>query len=424
MVAIITSAHGVRGILNYNENKVNKKDAELLWAAGFPRDGDTLSFGNKLERFEKLLAQNQRCRKNAMHVSLNFSKEEIIDNELMKQIALDYMKGIGFGNQPFLLYRHYDAAHPHIHIATVIIEEGGNRIETYNIGKELSEPARKEIEIRYGLVKAEEQKKEGQFMITPVDLDKVIYGKSETKAAISAIVRDVTATYKFASIPEMNAVLRQFNILAYEGEEGSMMREKRGLSYYILNEHGDRVGVPIKASSIFSSPTVRNLEKKFPANKEARKPFGERLKHHIDKAMKSAGDRAHFELMLREKGIRIVMRENTLGQIYGVTFIDNATRVVFNGSALGKAYSANAFVPMLEEIGTRTEAPKTADKTKLSVEKLSGKSEPSNGNNEPSYPASRQPVIFKIVDIVFRTRNDGDAFDPFRKKKKKKIIPD
>lgn len=39
----------------------------------------------------------------------------------------------------------------------------------------------------------------------------------------------------------------------------------------------------------------------------------------------------------------MVFRENEEGRIYGVTFIDHRNREVYNGSRLGKEFSANAF---------------------------------------------------------------------------------
>ena len=229
MVAKIVCGKSIRGILNYNENKLEAAEASLLMAAGFPREPDQLSFKNKLERFEILTRQNKDTRTNTLHIMLNFSRQDQLDDDLLKGIALDYMNLIGFGDQPFLVYQHFDAAHPHLHIATVNIADGGQRIETHNIGKNQSEKARKEIEIQYGLIKAEDQVKETAYMLQPVNLDKVIYGKAPAKAAISAIVREVVDTYKFTSLPEFNAALKQFNIRAYRGAEGTRMYEKGGL---------------------------------------------------------------------------------------------------------------------------------------------------------------------------------------------------
>jgi hypothetical protein len=409
MVAKIKSGKSIRGILNYNENKVGQAEAQLLLASGFLRSPDQLSFNNKLDRFELLTSQNERSQTNALHITLNFSRKDILDDDLMQKIAMDYMQRIGFGGQPYLVYRHFDAAHPHLHIATVTIENGGNRIETFNIGKNQSEAARKEIEINYGLIKAEDQSKEMAYMLRPAKLDKVVYGKAETKAAISGIIRDVISSYKFTSLPELNAILRQFNVMADRGEPGTKMYEKKGLVYCLLNEQGEKTGVPIKASSIYESPTIKNLEKKFSPNDMARKPFGLRLKHQLDKAIASARNIDELKAQLQKQGIRILLRENVQGNIYGITFIDNATRVVFNGSDLGKQYGAAAFLARLPK--------EKFDSPAQSKER----DEPNTFVANENYPAQREPVIVTLLDIALSSGYDVNMPDPFRKKKKKRL---
>jgi len=412
MVAKIVCGKSIRGVLNYNENKLKNAEAALLLAAGFPRDPDRLSFKNKLERFEMLTRQNKDTRTNTLHITLNFSRQDQLNDDLLKSIALDYMDRIGFGDQPFLVYQHFDAAHPHLHIATVNIADGGGRIETHNIGKNQSEKARKELEIQYGLIKAEDQVKETAYLLQPVNLEKVIYGKAPTKAVISAIVREVAETYKFTSLPEFNAALRQFNVRAYRGAEGSRMYEKGGLVYNILNERNEPVGIPVKASSIYGNPTLKNLEKRYAANDAIRKPYGQRLKHLLDKAITTAKDAAALKAQLQNQGIRILFRENVQGNVYGATFIDNATRVVFNGSDLGKAYSAKAFLQRLPS-GALTEK----EQTEI-VSGITTKAEP---NTQKTYPAHDRPVIERMTDILLSSGHESQAPDPFRRKKKKRL---
>ena len=413
MVAKIVTGKSIRGILNYNESKVIKGEAELMMTPGFPRSPDALSFKNKLQRFEMLTRQNKRTKTNALHITLNFSPKDKMDDELMKQIALDYMEQIGFGNQPFLVYQHFDAAHPHIHIATTNIAEGGQRIETHNIGRILSEKARKAIEEAYGLIRAEDQKKEKSFLLKPVDIEKALYGKSETKAAISSIVRSVVAGYKFTSLPELNAVLRQFNVIADRGKEGSRMYEKKGLVYQLLDENGNKVGIPIKASSIYGKPTLPNIEKLFSPNKVTRKPYGKRLRYLLDKAL-ATGIQKEFTDLLEKQQVRIVLRENAEGKIYGITFIDNATGTVFNGSSLDKDYAAKAFLARMP-----------AGNPDMGIAAPPGEYEPKIAGNLPEklpddYFQAAGAVFLKITDTLLEPVEDYDEPNLLRRRKKKK----
>ena len=344
MVAKITTGKNIRGALHYNENKLVKGNADLLLANGFMDDSDSVGLHDKLVQFREFTDKNKRTKTNTLHISLNFSPKDELDDEKLKKIAMTYMEGIGFGDQPYLVYQHFDAAHPHIHILTTNIREDGKRIETHNLGKNQSELTRKSIEERFRLIKAEDQKKEQAYMLRTISMGKPQYGQSETKAAIANIVTEVMRTYKFTSLAEFNAALRQFNVTAYRGEPESRMYQKKGLVYSISDGDGNRLGVPIKASSIHSSPTFQNLEKRFGQNKESRKQHKSRAVKTIENILTKpeAKGLVRLKAALSKKGIHAVFRTNDQGRLYGVTFVDNVTRSVFNGSDLGKHLSANA----------------------------------------------------------------------------------
>lgn len=271
-MAKFISGKSIRGALRYNENKVSKGKAELIHAQGYPIDKEQLTFKQKFFRLARLAALNERVKTNCVHISLNFDPKEKLTNEKLIFIANIYMNKIGFDEQPFLVYRHTDAVHPHIHIVSTNIKKDGKRIALHNIGRNQSEKARKEIEHKFDLISAESRKKSPDFYVKPVPLEKAIYGKSETKAAISNIVREVVKTWKYTSLAEFNAILNEFNVIADRGQEETRMYEKGGLVYHILDQ-GNKVGVPIKASSIYTKPTLKKLKEEFEINKERRKPY-------------------------------------------------------------------------------------------------------------------------------------------------------
>src|SRR5690606_18865797 len=130
--------------------------------------------------FERFTSLNERAITNVLHVSLNFDPSDKLDNENLMDIAKTYMERIGFGEQPYLVYRHHDAGHPHIHVISTSIQRDGSRISMHNIGRNQSEKARKEIEIEFGLVKAQEKKLDDRIKLIPISAQKVAYGKSST----------------------------------------------------------------------------------------------------------------------------------------------------------------------------------------------------------------------------------------------------
>jgi hypothetical protein len=354
MVAKIKTGRSILGAINYNEHKVRLGKAELILAQGYLKEPSVLSFSNKLDRLTDLTKRNERTLVNALHVSLNFAVGEHLDRNTLGQIADDYMEGLGFGRQPYLVYQHYDAGHPHLHIVSTNIKSDGERISFHLLANKASEQARKQVEINYGLVRAEDQGK-AQQPIKSLSLEQVAYGKSETKRAITNVVSEVLRTYKFTSIPEFNAVLNGLNVTADRGSKESRMYDKNGLVYWVLDGKGGKIGVPIKASSIYGKPTLKTLEARFTLNEVLRKSLREQLKHTVDDVLSKPIGKTEFQLKLKERNIETIFRHSEDGRLYGVTFVDHSAKTVFNGSDLGKSYSANSLSQFFAQSVTQVE---------------------------------------------------------------------
>jgi len=347
MVTKIISGKSLIGALNYNEKKVHQGKAELIHQNGYAKDILHLNFNDKLLRLKDLSLRNERVKTNTVHISLNFALGEKLSPDLIKEVADEYMERIGFGSQPYLVYKHNDAGHPHVHIVSTNIKSSGERISLHNLGKTKSEIARKVIEEKFGLTPASLKEKEKELDLPR--LSKVEYGKTDTKRAIANTVNAVLKTYRFTSLPELNAVLQSFNILADRGSKDSRMYAKNGLLYWALDSRGNKVGVPIKASSLSGKPTLLKLEKKFKQGEIVRKPASDKLKVILDGILKTNASAAGFSQALHLKGIQVIFRRNESQFLYGVTYVDHNSKVVFNGSDLGKNYSAAALNKLFNE---------------------------------------------------------------------------
>jgi hypothetical protein len=127
------------------------------------------------------------------------------------------------------------------------------------------------------------------------------------------------------------------------------MFAQNGIVYSLFDSHGKRIGIPIKASSIYGKPTLRFLAKQYKLNEVLRRSSREPLKNQIERVLRDHKVNTRVDLIgsLQREGIVSIFRSNPDGRTYGVTFIDNVRKVVFNGSALGKRYSANAILDSL-----------------------------------------------------------------------------
>ena len=344
MVTIIKTSHSIRSIFNYNENKVKQGVAECIGAGNYTADVDKLDDSAKINRFTRRLELNEYTKRNSVHISMNFDPSENHSKEKLMAIVSTYMDKIGFGTQPYLVYQHHDAGHPHVHVISVNIERDGKRIDMHHLGIRKSEPARKEIEETFGLVKAEGRKIKEQFNLQPISIGKANYGKIESKKALTNILNHVINQYKYSSLPELNVVLKQYNVLADRGSEKSRVFLANGLVYRILDDKGNPIGVPIKASDFYFKPTLKFLADKFKNNETRTLSDKLRVKNSINMALfrEQAMPLSKLAKLLEKEGISTVFRKSAEGQLYGITYVDHTTKNVFNGSNLGKEYSAKA----------------------------------------------------------------------------------
>jgi len=420
MVARINTGKSISKALNYNEKKVQLGQAELLLAHNFLKDADQMNFNETLRSFEKLTSLNERTATNTLHISLNFDPSEKLENEKLMAIAACYMNQIGFGVQPWLVYRHFDTGHPHIHIVSTNIQRDGSRISMHNMGRNQSEVARKEIEIEFGLVKAESKKAADALKLQPLNAQKLNPGKRSTKAAISNVLGVVIPQYKYASLAELNAILKLYNVMADRCSETSDTYQHKGLLYRVLDEKGNKVGTPIKASLFYMKPTLPFLEKRFAENENLKQPYAKRLRTAIDYALLKRPTMALPELIadLNKERISTVIRQNKDGVIYGITYVDHKTKCVFNGSDLGKSYSAKM---ILERCS------KKENNVSLALADEKKKSQRAEITQPGSSVSPLQETAATILDAIIKPENVHD-YIPYqlkntkRKRKKKRLM--
>jgi hypothetical protein len=411
MVAVIKTSRSINSILNYNENKVKERVAECISAVNYPLALEKLSFTHKLNRFLKLSSLNENAKRNSVHISLNFDPSENHSKEKLIEIADAYMEKIGFGKQPYLVYQHHDAGHPHLHLVTNNIQRDGKRIDLHLIGIKKSEPARKEIEELFGLVKAEGRKQKEDFSLKPINVARVQYGKAESRKAINSVLNQVLFDYKYSSLPELNAVLNLYNIHADRGSEKSRVFKNNGLLYKILDQNSKPIGVPIKASEFYSRPTLKFLEEKFRTNETKKQYCKSHLRNSLRKAFfdERMTSVERLSERLKDEAIHTILRKSSEGKLYGITFIDFKTQSVVNGSSLGKEFSAKGI----------------QENCAMNIVALERKHQNSISTNSENIQDLELKKYIKenLADILLRGEKVND-FVPkqFKQKKKKRLL--
>ncbi|KAA6319338.1 hypothetical protein EZS27_030754 [termite gut metagenome] len=340
MLAKISSGKSVFGVLAYNQIKVEENQAEVLYRRKmFDSPEGKFSIRDCMDSFYPYLAVNNKTEKVVFHASLNPDPKDKLSNEQLSEIAQTYMQKLGYGNQPYIVFKHSDIKREHLHIVSLRVDENGKKInDSYEVARSMK--VCKELEQEFNLVPLMKGERENE-----VPTKKIDYKAGDIKHQVGNITKSVMNHFYFQSFGEYRTLLEQFNVTAEEIKGEHNGKPYNGILYCVTGEKGNKLGRPLKSSLFGKAVGCDALQKHYELSKAAveKKKIRESLRPVIAQAMQKASSREGFKRLMREKEIGVVFRENEAGRIYGVTFIDYQNRTVLNGSRLGKDFSANMF---------------------------------------------------------------------------------
>ncbi|MBL3547388.1 conjugal transfer protein MobB [Chryseobacterium sp. KMC2] len=341
MIAKIGKGSNMYGAILYNQQKVDKENGAVLLLNKIPDTMDgrySVAYFNKC--FEPYLSANIKTEKMVRHISLNPDPKDKVSDEQFTEMAQEYMERMGYGNQPYIVFKHTDIDRTHIHIVSTCVGIDGKKIpDDYDHPRSMA--ICRDLEQKYNLQKATEQEqKQGNKVFKPID-----YQRGDIKSQIASVVRHLPKYYSFPTMGSYNALLSLFNITAEEVKGERNGQTVNGLVYVALDEKGNKASNPFKASLFGKDAGVAQLQKHFEQSKEKMKtnPAKSVLKNTVELAIHTTNNETDFRKQLTEQGINTVVRRNDNGRIYGITFIDHESRSVWNGSQLDRNLSANVF---------------------------------------------------------------------------------
>ena len=334
MVAKISIGSSLYGALSYNGMKMNRDEGRVLGANKIilPADGD-IDIARMVENFNLFMPKMGRTKKPVLHISLNPHPDDKLTEQQYEILAREYLDKLGFGEQPYIIYKHMDIDRHHIHIVTVNVNEQGKRLNQDFLFRR-SKKITTELEEKYNLHKAQREK------ITPDMPIKKVDPNGDIKRQIANAVKMVGMRYKFQTIGEYNAVLSLYNIRCEQTDGRVNSREYHGLVYFATDDDGKTIANPFKASRLGKFASRTAIDSHFEKAKD--KIDVATTKRKVADVLAGATDKEDLTAKLKAQNMDVVFRYTDEGRIYGVTFIDHNTMTVLNGSRLGKQFSANA----------------------------------------------------------------------------------
>ena len=339
MIAKISATENLGGALGYNFKKVEKGEASILLAAELYQDKEgSYTMEEVFVDMEALIPKKCRTKKAVFHCSLNPHPDEKLSDETLIKIAKEYMEALDYGKQPYIVFKHNDIAREHIHIVSLRVDSKGRKINDKFEGRR-SKKITDALEKKYNLIPSSKVSEK-----TTTEISKVNIVQGNIKEQVANTVRSAMKHYTFCSLGELNAVLRKYNLAVEEVKTEYRGKRYDGLVYVPTDDKSNKVSMPIHASDIGRGVGYAAVQNKMQKSKQMVKPLIPTVRRKVLEVMRtSPGTEERLRQRLEEQGLRVVIRKNEDGRLYGITFIDDERGIALNGSRLGKGYAANKF---------------------------------------------------------------------------------
>ena len=324
--------------LTYNFRKVDRDQADILLSGQLSADG-RLTAERVFREMRAYIPSGARTKNIVFHASINPRPDEPLSDDRLRTIAREYLCRLGYGDQPFIVFKHRDIAREHIHLVSTRVRHDGSKIRD-TMEHVRSTRIMRSLEAKFGLMPSSPSRKKADVSAQPSAVE---IGAGDIKRQVAAAVEHVLGRYAFQSVEEMNLLLTRFRVTAEEVKTQRKGRPYDGIVYAATDADGHKICTPIKASEIGRKVSYTALRRHFEQSKSVVRERSVVIRRAIADVMQTSPDRAEFIDRMRGHGIETVTRINTAGRLYGITFIDDANGIAVNGSRLGKGFAANVF---------------------------------------------------------------------------------
>lgn len=337
MVIRILTGKEVAGAVRYNERKVQEGQAERIYIANYPDQTMAEKYAQfRLQLLEQLTRLNPTVAKPSLHLAIAFHPTESISNDQLCRIGSEVMTKAGYGRQPYLMYRHDDTHHPHIHIVSVSIDPDGRKISDSYMWNRLNK-IRKDIEQKHGLVRAEQGPHQGQ-------LENAVEGEYAQQdmhhQTVGNVIQQALDTFTFGSVESFHQYLRLQHVVMKE----TAGRSKTGVTFQCMDEQG-RLTRPVTASRLAGKPTKNRLTDLFATQAKRHTTGCETMATVIRQRLSRYKwlTETEYKTTLQQIGIQVSER----GGVY--LYVQERAGLVARENEMGTAFCRQTLLPNFAE---------------------------------------------------------------------------
>lgn len=334
---IHNSAKEMASVLDYNLDKEDEEVARPVFGNGLP----SLEQEEVIAYFEKWSHKSISTDRLSFHMSINPSDTDESTDEDIRGYVTELMDGLGYGQQPYVVFEHSDIKRRHFHVVSIRVDKDGRKIKDSNEKykcKSITQSLEKKYHFKYGKDTSKERKiKSGES-----------FGKGEENVMerFRSILKKAFSYY-FTTAKQFEIIAAHFGLKLRQTD----LTMEKEYTLQGMDPDGNGCTRPVSEAELGArlygqakEAGERNRESGAVKRKEK-----ERIAGIAGSLLKYAASEEAFVSMLKEKDIDLVLTRSDDGRVFGFTVVDHTTKCAFKGSEIGKDFTLQMIKDRMEE---------------------------------------------------------------------------
>lgn len=337
MIARILTSRGSSGaVLDYNEEKVLEGNAEVVDVKNLD-DSSMTAIYDTFEQYENNPAIAEQVKKKSFHMTLGPGPTENISDQQAAELIHETMQQMGYGDQPYVIYKHYDIDRPHYHIVSTRVNRKGRAIDPRHEGRRL-QSLMKELGPKYGFTMGIDKKALLDTNVPQVTQKEYTPGCANVLYTLRDLFEQALK-YDYHSLYQFGCIMLAMNVKVTQ-----RVRKDGGYNFILqgLDENGKKVTRLYSMERHLDYHAHEAYKERLAQNQEMGILQADRkvaLREISDYCLENTGSALEYASALEEAGIRhIIQRDEETGAIRRVTLVEKNTLSLLDTATRGELY--------------------------------------------------------------------------------------
>ena len=333
---ILSPASGSTSVLDYNEKKVEQGNAQIVSTKNLPDDSIATIY-DTLEEMEANPAISERTRKKSFHMAFNPGPMDKLSDEEAVKCIQEIMERMGYGDQPIIIYKHFDIEREHFHVVSTRIDGKGKLINAHNEARRL-QMIMKEMGQKYGFTMGSNLSALEESKLPVVSTKEFTPGQANIKYSLKVLFEDALK-YDFHSLYQFGCIMQAMNVKVM------MRRRKDGGANFTVQGLDGRGKPATRIYSLEKHLGYRAMDA-YMERLEQNKSMGHlmldrkvAIREISDYCIENTFSMLEYCSALEEAGIRhVVQRDPDTDEIKRVTLVEKNTYAMVDTAVRGELF--------------------------------------------------------------------------------------